>query len=201
MEVNQELTKKSQRDCLLIQKALEENNQQAYAELMEYYRESLYLMMLKMVNNPYDAEDLTIDAFGKAFRNLSQYTNTNAFSTWLFKIASNNCIDFLRKKRLKLVMIDQPFENEDGDFHNIEIKDEMLNPEEKLCDKENKESMREIVAKLKPHYRNLVELRYFDELSYEEIAQHLQIPLGTVKAKLFRAKYMLQIIMNGNQGE
>lgn len=201
MEVNQELTKKSQRDCLLIQKAIEDNNQQAYAELMEYYRESLYLMMLKMVNNPYDAEDLTIEAFGKAFRNLPQYTNTNAFSTWLFKIAANNCIDFLRKKRLKLVMLDQPFENEDGDFHNIEIKDGMLNPEEKLCDKENKESMRKIVAKLKPHYRDLVELRYFEELSYEEIAQHLQIPLGTVKAKLFRAKYMLQIIMDGNQSE
>ena len=76
MEVNQELTKKSQRDWMLIQKALKHNDQQAYAELMEYYRESVYLMMLKMVNNPYDAEDLTMEAFGKAFRKLYQYTNT-----------------------------------------------------------------------------------------------------------------------------
>ncbi|MBP7102948.1 MAG: sigma-70 family RNA polymerase sigma factor [Bacteroidales bacterium] len=196
MEVNQELTKKSQRDWMLIQKALKHNDQQAYAELMEYYRESVYLMMLKMVNNPYDAEDLTMEAFGKAFRKLYQYTNTNAFSTWLYKIAANNGIDFLRKKSLNLIMIDQGFENEDGDTHIIEIKDEMLNPEEKFCDKENKESMRKIVARLKPHYRELIELRYFEELSYEEIAQRMQIPLGTVKAKLFRAKYMLQTVIN-----
>lgn len=196
MEVNQELTKKSQRDCMLIQKALKGNDQQAYAELMEYYRESVYLMMLKMVNNPYDAEDLTMEAFGKAFHKLYQYTNTNAFSTWLYKIAANNCIDFLRKKSLNLVMIDEGFENEEGDMHTIEIKDEMLNPEEKFCDKEYKDSMRKIVARLKPHYRELIELRYFEELSYEEIAQQMEIPLGTVKAKLFRAKYMLQTIMN-----
>ena len=195
MEINQELTKKSQRDCKLIQEALEHNNQQAYAELMECYRESLYLMMLKMVNNPYDAEDLTIEAFGKAFRNLSQYTNTNAFSTWLFRIAANNCIDFLRKKRVNLVMLDQSYENEDGDAIKLEVTDTTLNPEEKLCDKEYKESMRKVVAKLKPHYRELIELRYFEELSYEEISERMQMPLGTIKAKLFRAKDMLQTIM------
>lgn len=196
MEITQEPTKKSQRDIALIREALENNNQQAYAELMENYRESLYLMMLKMVNNPYDAEDLTIEAFGKAFHNLSSYTNKNAFSTWLFKIASNNCIDFLRKKRLNLVMIDQTFENSDGDVTTFEIKDEMLNPEQRLCDKEKKTNMQNLVNRLKPHYRELVKLRYFDELSYEEIAVKMQLPLGTVKAKLFRAKYMLQKIMN-----
>ncbi|HOS16347.1 MAG TPA: sigma-70 family RNA polymerase sigma factor [Bacteroidales bacterium] len=196
MEITQEPTKKSQRDIALIREALENNNQQAYAELMENYRESLYLMMLKMVNNPYDAEDLTIEAFGKAFHNLSSYTNKNAFSTWLFKIASNNCIDFLRKKRLNLVMIDQTFENSDGDVTTFEIKDEMLNPEQRLCDKEKKTNMHNLVNRLKPHYRELVKLRYFDELSYEEIAVKMKLPLGTVKAKLFRAKYMLQKIMN-----
>ncbi|HOF15355.1 MAG TPA: sigma-70 family RNA polymerase sigma factor [Bacteroidales bacterium] len=195
MEVNQEMTKKSQRDCLLIREALENNNQQAYAELMEYYREAIYLMMLKMVNNPYDAEDLTIEAFGKAFRNLSQYTDSNAFSTWLFKIASNNCIDFLRKKRLNLVMLDQSYENEEGDPITMDIQDSMPNPEEYLCDKEHKASMRKVVAKLKPHYRQLIELRYFEELSYDEIATRMQLPLGTVKAKLFRAKHMLQSIL------
>lgn len=196
MEITQEPTKKSQRDIALIREALENNNQQAYAELMENYRESLYLMMLKMVNNPYDAEDLTIEAFGKAFHNLSSYTYKNAFSTWLFKIASNNCIDFLRKKRLNLVMIDQTFENDEGDITTFEIKDEMLNPEQRLCDKEKKTNMQNLVNRLKPHYRELVKLRYFDELSYEEIAVKMQLPLGTVKAKLFRAKYMLQKIMN-----
>lgn len=195
MEANQKLTKKTQRDYKLIREALDNNNQQAYAELMEYYRESLYLMMLKMVNNPYDAEDLTIEAFGKAFRNLSQYTNTSAFSTWLFRIAANNCIDFLRKKRLNLVMIDQTYENEEGEVASIELSDDNFNPEEKLCDKEDKESIRNVISKLKPHYRELIELRYFEELSYEEIAIKLQMPLGTIKAKLFRARNMLQVIM------
>ena len=195
MEANRELTKKTQRDYKLIQEALSNNDQQAYAELMEYYRESLYLMMLKMVNNPYDAEDLTIEAFGKAFRNLSQYKNTSAFSTWLFRIAANNCIDFLRKKRLNLVMLDQTYENEDGEVSSFELSDDDLNPEEKLCDKEDKEGIRNVISKLKPHYRELVELRYFEELSYEEIATKLEMPLGTIKAKLFRARNMLQVIM------
>ncbi len=195
MEANRELTKKTQRDYKLIQEALSNNDQQAYAELMEYYRESLYLMMLKMVNNPYDAEDLTIEAFGKAFRNLSQYKNTSAFSTWLFRIAANNCIDFLRKKRLNLVMLDQTYENEDGEVSSFELSDDNLNPEEKLCDKEDKEGIRNVISKLKPHYRELVELRYFEELSYEEIATKLEMPLGTIKAKLFRARNMLQVIM------
>ncbi len=195
MEANRELTKKTQRDYKLIQEALSNNDQQAYAELMEYYRETLYLMMLKMVNNPYDAEDLTIEAFGKAFRNLSQYKNTSAFSTWLFRIAANNCIDFLRKKRLNLVMLDQTYENEDGEVSSFELSDDNLNPEEKLCDKEDKEGIRNVISKLKPHYRELVELRYFEELSYEEIATKLEMPLGTIKAKLFRARNMLQVIM------
>lgn len=195
MEANRKLTKKTQRDYKLIQEALSNNDQQAYAELMEYYRDSLYLMMLKMVNNPYDAEDLTIEAFGKAFRNLSQYKNTSAFSTWLFRIAANNCIDFLRKKRLNLVMLDQTYENEDGEVSSFELSDDNLNPEEKLCDKEDKEGIRNVISKLKPHYRELVELRYFEELSYEEIATKLEMPLGTIKAKLFRARNMLQVIM------
>ena len=195
MEINQELTKKSQRDCILIREALENNNQQAYAELMDNYRESLYLLMLKMVNNSYDAEDLTIEAFGKAFNNLHRYVNTNAFSTWLFKIAANNCIDFIRKKQLNLVMLDNDFKNEQGNTLTFEIKDELPNPEEHLCKKENVQNIKYIVNKLKPHYRQLIEMRYFEELSYDEIASRIEIPLGTVKAKLFRAKHMLQSII------
>ncbi len=94
MEMNTNLTEKGQRDYLLIQRALRDGDQKAYADLLHYYRDSLYFMMLKMTNNPYDADDLTIEAFGKAFKKLDQYTPDYAFSTWLFKIASNNCIDF-----------------------------------------------------------------------------------------------------------
>src|SRR5664279_4926106 len=98
MEIASRLTEKAQRDYALVQRAVQFGDQKAYAELLNNYRDSLYFMLLKMTNNPTDAEDLTIEAFGKAFRNLQQYTLEFAFSTWLFRIASNNCIDFLRKK-------------------------------------------------------------------------------------------------------
>jgi len=99
MEVSPNLSEKAQHDFLLVQKA-RSGDQKAYAELLGRYRDAIYFMLLKMVNNPSDAEDLTIEAFGKAFKNIGQYTPNFAFSTWLFKIATNNCIDFIRKKEL-----------------------------------------------------------------------------------------------------
>src|SRR4030065_1446257 len=94
MEVNTNLSEKAQRDYILVQKA-NNGDQKAYAELLERYRDAIYYMLLKMVNNTSDAEDLTIEAFGKAFKNINQYAPNYAFSTWLFKIATNNCIDFI----------------------------------------------------------------------------------------------------------
>jgi len=99
MEVNPNLTDKALRDYQLVLAAINQGAQRAYATLMNNYRDSLYFMLLKMTNNANDADDLTIEAFGKAFKKLEQYTPEYAFSTWLFKIASNNCIDFMRKKK------------------------------------------------------------------------------------------------------
>ena len=195
MEFKESFTPKARRDYSLVREAVESGNQKAYAQLMDNYRESLYMLMFKMVNNPYDAEDLTIEAFGKAFRNLSQYTCDYAFSTWLFKIASNNCVDFLRKKRLHLLELDKGYSFDETGERSIELNDDKPNPEERLFDKEKTSEIRRLVNTLKPNYRKLIELRYFEELSYEEIAQRLDVPLGTVKAMLFRAKYMLQAIV------
>lgn len=192
---NISFTPKAIRDYSLVRSAVDSNDQRAYAELMNNYRESLYMLMFKMVNNSYDAEDLTIEAFGKAFRNLSQYTSDYAFSTWLFKIASNNCVDFLRKKRLDLYKIDKDFDDKGDDCVSFELSDDGPTPEEKLFAKEKAQLVRQYVDMLKPHYRELIELRYFEELSYEEIAQRLQIPMGSVKGKLFRAKDILQALM------
>ena len=189
-------TLKARRDYGLVREAVECGNQRAYAALLENYRESLYTLMLKMVDNHYDAEDLTIEAFGKAFRNLSQYTTNYAFSTWLFKIASNNCVDFMRKKKLHFFEIDKSYRIQDANENVLfELNDKEPNPEERLFDKEKSSEIRRLVNTLKPLYRNLIELRYFEELSYEEIAKELDLPLGTVKGMLFRAKYMLQAIM------
>ena len=157
-------------------------------------------MIFKMVNNPYEAEDLTIEAFGKAFRNLSEFSKNYAFSTWLYTIAANNCIDYLRRKRLKYVLMDETYETSDGirqPYTNI--PDGMLSPEEKLCKKEGEMLLRQYVGMLKQEYRELVEMRYFQELSYEEMSERLQIPLGTVKSRLFKAKDKLQEILQEQQ--
>ncbi len=197
MELIDHLSEKGQYDYKLVQKALTEKDQKAYAELMARYREPIYFMLLKMVNNKDDADDLTVEAFGKAFRRLDQYTPQFAFSTWLFKIATNNCIDFIRKKRIRAISIDAGYQTDDGDVIEISVKDSVLDPAEALQKEERILKMREIVDKLKPRYRRLVELRYFDEKAYEEIAEELKLPLGTVKAQLFRAReFLFQMMQN-----
>ncbi|MBN2175961.1 MAG: sigma-70 family RNA polymerase sigma factor [Bacteroidales bacterium] len=197
MEVTSHLTEKALRDYKLVQRAIDDGDQQAYADLMKNYRDSLYFMLLKMTNNPHDAEDLTIEAFGKAFKKLHQYTPDYAFSTWLFKIASNNCIDFIRKKKKYTFSIDQNIDDEKGTELANKIPAQILDPEEELVKKQKIKLMREVVEKLKPHYRTLIELRYFKEFSYDEIAEELNLPLGTVKAQLFRAReFLYQILKN-----
>ncbi len=201
MEVILHLTEKAQRDYKLVQQALGDGNQQAYAELLKNYRDSLYFMMLKMTGNPTDAEDLTIEAFGKAFKNLSHYSTDFAFSTWLFRIAANNCIDFLRKTR-RIQFADEGFssEEEGKTDYPSNIPSATLDPEEKIIEKQKIALMHEVVEKLKPHYRNLIELRYFKEWSYEEIATELNLPIGTVKAQLFRAReFLFQVLRNAQE--
>ena len=190
MVENNNLSDKGKRDLALVEKALN-GDQMAYGKLMEMYRESIYYMMLKMVRTEDDAEDLTIEAFGKAFNRLHQYSPSYAFSTWLFKIASNNAIDFIRKKRIKVTSMDTAYTNDDGETVGIDIRSAENDPEEETIQAEKIVLMREIVKKLKPRYRDLIEKRYFLELSYEEIAVEMDLPLGTVKAQLFIARAFL----------
>jgi RNA polymerase sigma factor (sigma-70 family) len=189
MELNPQLSDKAQYDFSLVQSALS-GDEKAFARLMSRYKDAIYFMLLKMVNNKNDAEDLTLEAFGKAFKNLHQYSPNYAFSTWLFKIATNNCIDFLRKKRGVYISIENNQENGDNDAP-VKLRSTDPNPEEKLIRIQKAFLMRRLVHRLKPRYRILVELRYFREFSYEEIAKELNLPLGTVKAQLFRAREML----------
>ncbi|MCG3166829.1 MAG: hypothetical protein POELPBGB_02612 [Bacteroidia bacterium] len=200
-EAGTNLSEKAVYDYKLVLQARDHGNQNAYAELMERYRDSIYFMLLKMVNNKDDADDLTIEAFGKAFNKLHQYTPNYAFSTWLFKIASNNCIDFIRKKKKQTYSLDKGFEGSDGSEMMIEVKANVLDPEESYIKKQKTRLMREVVEKLKPRYRTLVELRYFKEYSYEEISVELDLPLGTVKAQLFRAREFLYNIMKNSEGK
>lgn len=194
MELNSSLSEKAQQDIELVERA-RKGDQQAYAQLLGKYRDAIYFMLLKMVNNPVDAEDLTIEAFGKAFKNLKQYTPNFAFSTWLFKIASNNCIDFIRKQRGTTVSLDQNLDGEDSLSPSALIQADTPDPEASMINEQKIKLMRDVVAKLKPRYRTLIELRYFKEYSYEEISEHLELPIGTVKAQLFRARELLLNIL------
>jgi RNA polymerase sigma-70 factor (ECF subfamily) len=188
MELGNGLSDKARNDLLLVELA-KNGNEKAFSSLLNRYKDSIYYMLLKMVNNSSDAEDLTIEAFGKAFHNLDSFTPEFAFSTWLFKIATNNCIDFIRKKRVSPAPIDQL--QDDLDILTVNIQSDLPDPEETLINDQKIAVLRDIVNQLKPRYRNLIELRYYKEYSYEEIASELNLPIGTVKAQLFRAKSLL----------
>jgi RNA polymerase sigma-70 factor (ECF subfamily) len=201
MDLNPKFSDKAKKDFDLVLLA-QKGDQAAYTELMDRYHDAIYYMILKMISNKSDAEDLTIEAFGKAFRKIDQYSPSFAFSTWLFKIASNNCIDFMRKKKAKQISIytssseieANPSEGI-SEESSLSIQSDLLDPEEALIKDQKKLLMRELVDALKPRYRQLVELRYFKEFSYEEISEELDIPLGTVKAQLFRARELLYGIL------
>ncbi len=188
MEVVTGLSDKAQYDLKVIDRALN-GDSRAYAELLNRYRDSVYYVMLRMVSNPSDAEDLTIEAFGKAFHNLAKYVPSHAFSTWLFRIATNNCIDFMRRKSQS----PRPFDQEEGEEDEVEatVASDMIAPDELMINRETAASLNRIVKTLKPRYRRLIELRYFEDYSYEEIASELSLPIGTVKARLFRAKVLI----------
>lgn len=188
MEVSNGLSDKARNDLLLVELA-KNGNEKAFSNLLNRYRDSLYFMLLKMVNNASDAEDLTIEAFGKAFRSLDSFTPDYAFSTWLFKIATNNCIDFIRKKQISPTPIDQL--QDDLEHLTVSLQSDLPDPEETLINDQKIAVLRDIVNQLKPRYRNLIELRYYKEYSYEEISTELKLPIGTVKAQLYRAKSLL----------
>ncbi len=202
MEVKKEkkeLTDKAQNDYYWVRKAVEDNDQKAFTVLMERYRNSVFHTILKMVHNQNDAEDLTLEAFAKAFDKLSSYTPSFAFSTWLFRIAVNNTIDHLRKKKLHLLSIDDTINNEGDDEYSSLIKSNILDPEQEFISGQKVKLMRAVLGKLDPKYRLMIEMRFFEEMSYEDISKEVGIPLGTVKAQLFRAKEILyQILKDSN---
>lgn len=193
------LTDKGLRDLKLIKRALDQGDTTAYNELMKLYRDPLYFMLLEKVGDQELAKDLTIEALGKAFKKLHMYTPNYTFSTWLFTVARNNCIDYLRKNKIKTTSIDQFTIDNDGKKNKIDIPSDELNPEGILIRKQKIAILRQVVDKLKPKYRELVKLRYFKEMSYEEISTLLQIPIGTVKAQLYRSREQLFQIVSGSK--
>ncbi|MDI1324133.1 MAG: sigma-70 family RNA polymerase sigma factor [Algoriphagus sp.] len=200
MEINERgFSNKALEDFDLIDKAVQGKDQQAYATLMKRYKKAVYFMILKMIRDADDAEDLTMEAFAKAFKNLERFKKDYTFSTWLFRIATNNAIDFIRKKKLKTMSLNNTLSDDSGNAVTIDIEDDDNNPQDVYIRTQRIEMVRIFVDKLPAKYRKLVQLRYFDELSYEEIAVELDKPLGTVKAQLHRSRELLFEIASGKE--
>ncbi len=190
---------KALEDFKLIDRATLENDENAYAALMERYKKSVYHMILKMIRNVDDAEDLTMEAFAKAFKSLHKFKKDFTFSTWLFRIATNNTIDFIRKKKLKTMSLDTSYTDDNGTPVSFDVKDGNLDPQEEAIKKQKIELVQMFVTKLPPKYQRLVRLRYFKEYSYAEIAQELDAPLGTIKAQLHRARELMYELVRGKE--
>lgn len=182
-------------DFALVQEA-RGGDQQAFGILLDRYRESIFRTIQRMVSNKEDADDLTIEAFGKAFHKLESYQPRYAFSTWLFRIAINNCIDHIRKKRLQFLSIDEPVEQDSEQDFSMNLRSPVLNPEEYVIRQQRLQLMRDTLERLNQKYRLMIELRYFEELSYDEISTELGMPIGTVKAQLHRAREALYELLS-----
>lgn len=199
MELKKQFSEKALKDFRLIDEAVNQNDEQAYAMLLESYKKPVYHMILKMVRNVDDAEDLTIEAFAKAFKNLHKFKKDYTFSTWLFRIATNNTIDFIRKKKLETTSLNSSYTDDNGTSINIDLPDKELNPQELAIKSQKIELIQMFVTKLPAKYQRLVRLRYFDEFSYDEIAKELGSPLGTVKAQLHRARELLSELVKNKR--
>lgn len=176
-------------DSQLIAAALK-GNDAAYKRLMKKYHDAIYSFIYRMVHDKHQVEDLTQEAFIKAFGSLASFNDEFAFSTWLYKIATNNSIDYIRKRKLQTYSIDKPIESADGDYA-FELPDEEAETDQDMISDQRAKLLNNAINRLPAKYRRVIHLRHVEERSYEEIAQELRLPIGTVKAHIFRAREML----------
>ena len=168
-------------------------DQVAFTFLLDFYWNEVYAFMLKRTENETDAEDIAIETFSKAFDKLATYNPEFQFNTWLIAIAKNVHIDILRKKKSSLFV--EITDEEDYQAYNI--ADTTPSAEDKLITEQNLSQLLQYIKELKPHYQEVIQLRYFQEMSYQEIANQLDEPLSNVKVKILRAKKLLaEIIQN-----
>ncbi len=175
---------------ILIQRALT-GDQSAYKALLKRYQNGIHNMIYQMIKNREETEDLVQETFIKAFHSLESYNPHYAFSTWLYKIAFNNCIDAIRKKKLKTLPLDKPIPLKEGEVQQ-EIRDDSRCPEKDFIFSEKRDLIQNTIAALPERYRAVLIMRHQEDRSYEEISRILKIPLGTVKARIFRAREMLK---------
>ncbi|UCG53824.1 MAG: sigma-70 family RNA polymerase sigma factor [Candidatus Latescibacterota bacterium] len=168
----------------------------AYRTLLGKYERAVFNICLKMVRDREEARDLAQDAFIKVFSMLDRYNPSFAFSNWLFKITSNLCIDSMRKRRVDTLPMDEPVRGAKGEYER-QYASPTATPDKVLLKKEKMKLLSRAIEELPPHYRIMIVLRHQEGLSYEEIAETLEVPLGTVKARIHRAREMLKTRLDG----
>jgi len=181
-------TQKHEDDLIIIRSVLSGDSSQ-FALLWQKYNKQIFASVLKLVRSIDDADDIVQDTFLKAFNALHSYNQTFPFPEWLYKIASNTCIDYFRRKRIRPISIEN-INREGGDIYDI-IPDKSTPIDVNIINNETKEQLLKAVEQLPLRYKQCIQLRHFEELSYEEISIKMNLPLGTIKITLFRARKML----------
>jgi RNA polymerase sigma-70 factor (family 1) len=190
--------KNREEDYALVEQA-RLNQQEAFTRLMEKYRTPLYYHINKIVRDKEMIEDLVQESFLKAFDNIHSFDTSYAFSTWLYRIATNHSIDYLRKKKLQTLSIDEPVKSRDGEFR-MELPDQDSEADREIIDKQRENIISEAIESLPEKYSVIIKLRHMDDKSYQEIAEMMDLPLGTVKAHIFRARELLNKYLIDKRG-
>ena len=186
--------KQKHEDDLIIIKSVLSGDSSQFALLWNKYNKQIFANVLKLVRSIDDADDIVQDTFLKAFNALHSYNHTFPFPAWLYKIASNTCIDYFRRKRIRPISIEN-INRECGDIYDI-IPDKSTPIDVHIINNEMKEALLKAVELLPLRYKQCIQLRHFEELSYEEISLTMNLPLGTVKITLFRARKMLLTMLS-----
>ncbi len=174
-------------------------DQTAFGLLMRKYHQPLYFHVLRMVHYRDLVEDLLQEIFAKTFDNIHSFNPTYAFSTWLYRIATNHTIDYLRKKKLRTMSLDEPIQTKDGEM-KLEVADDSEVTDESIQYSQRAKIIREAIDLLPPRYKEVIQMRHMEEKSYQEIAEMLDLPLGTVKAHIFRARELLYKHLKDREG-
>jgi RNA polymerase sigma factor (sigma-70 family) len=188
----------SERDRILVERALR-GEDAAFEELMHKYRHALHHHIRRIVRNKSQVDDLVQETFIKAFGAIGTYSSEYAFSTWLYKIATNHAIDSLRKRRLRTDSIDEPIRTKEGEM-SVELPDTTYRPDRHIVEDQRRKLIQEAIDALPPKYHRVIVLRHQHDKSYEEIARELNLPLGTVKAHIFRARELLNKYLRDKRG-
>ncbi len=195
----EDASESSLQDDKLVKSAVK-GDQEAFKKLVNKYQKPLYFHVLKMVKEHEQVEDLIQEAFVKAFDNLATYNTDYAFSTWLYRITTNHTIDYLRKKKLKTTSINDPVKTKEGEMQ-IELGDKQAETDRDIIRSQRQKIIHHAINNLPEKYRVVIQLRHIEELSYQEISEQLDLPLGTVKAHIFRAREMLYKALKDKRGQ